>query len=168
MISFVPLWEGDICSPNLWWDHRNCCTSLCSLQIRAREASLASIPPTPPMSFLQNDWKRTRLRYFLNVALCLALHGAQRRWGERMKRAVGRTWLLCHATAQKTELMEIRASKLSGWRRQGCQLVLHQPVEYVLHHMISVTVWKSFHSRKSILQIFCIYNFARVYSVCRT
>lgn len=41
MISFVALLEGDIFSPNLWWDHselsahRNCCTSLCSLQIRS-------------------------------------------------------------------------------------------------------------------------------------
>lgn len=41
MISFVPLLESDICSPSLWWDHseladhRNGCTSLCSLQIRS-------------------------------------------------------------------------------------------------------------------------------------
>lgn len=82
MISFVPLLEGDICSPSLWWDHseladhRNCCTSA-HCRLGAREASLASLFFFfPHMSYLQNNWKRTRLRYFLNVALCLALHGA--------------------------------------------------------------------------------------------
>lgn len=111
MISFVALLEGDIFSPNLWWDHselsahRNCCTSLCSLQIRSTGgiSGFSFFLFFPSMSYLQDNWKRTRLRYFLTVSLCLALHGAQRRWGERMKRAVGQTWLLWHATAQKTE-----------------------------------------------------------------
>lgn len=41
MISFFCLLEGDVCSHNLWWDHSeladhsNCCTALCSLQIRS-------------------------------------------------------------------------------------------------------------------------------------
>jgi len=72
-------------------------------RLGAWEVSLASLFYFFPISHLQNNWKRTRLRYFLNVALCLALHGAQRRRGERMKRAVGLTWLLCHPAAQKTE-----------------------------------------------------------------
>lgn len=56
-----------------------------------------------PFSLAEQLKKSTRLRYFLSVALCLALHGAQRRQRERMKRAVGLTWLSCHPTAQKTE-----------------------------------------------------------------
>lgn len=86
MISFVPLWEGDICSPNLWWDHRNCCTSLCSLQIRAREASLASIPPTPPclscrMTEKGQGWD---ISWTLHCALPCMVHrgGGERGWKE--------------------------------------------------------------------------------------
>lgn len=112
MISFVPLLEGGICSPSLWWDHseladhRNGCTSLCSLQIRSMGGISAfsfclffyPLCLTCRMTEKRQGWDISWM-----LALCLALHGAQRRRGERMKRAVGQTWLLCHATAQKTE-----------------------------------------------------------------
>lgn len=148
MISFLCLLEGDICSHNLWWDHSeladhsNCCTSFCSLQIRSTGgiSCFSFFFLFFPISHMQNNWKRTRLSYFLNVALCLALRGAQRRRGERIKRAVGLTWLLCNPTAQKTEGQQTGASEQPGWRRQGCQPFPHQPAEYLPLHMISVSV----------------------------
>lgn len=152
MISFVPLWEGDICSPNLWWDHRNCCTSLCSLQIRAQEASLASI--SPPLHVFLAEWlKKDKGEIFPERCIVPCPAWCTEEVGREDEKSCGMNLALvpCNCSENR-ELMEIRASKLSGWRRQGCQLVLHQPVEYLLLHMISVFVWKSrFHSRKSIL-----------------
>lgn len=181
MISFLCLLEGDICSHNLWWDHSeladhsNCCTSFCSLQIRSTGgiSRFSFFFFFFPISHMQNNWKRTRLSYFLNVALCLALRGAQGRRGERMKRAVGLTWLLCHPTAQKTEGQQrpgLQNSQAGGGRAvnlscTSLQNTCHSIWFLFLSRRVLFTVGKAFYKYSAFIILLELFHYAELQSI---
>lgn len=149
MISFVALLEGDFFSPNLWWDHselsahRNCCTSLCSLQIRSTGgiSGFSLFFFFSPLCLTCRTTEKGQgwdISWLFHCALPCMVHrgGGGRGWKELWDKLGSCDMQLL----RKQRVNRDWASKHSGWRRQGCQLFLHQPVEYLLLHMISVSV----------------------------
>ena len=147
MISFLCLLEGDICSHNLWWDHSeladhsNCCPSLCSLQIR----SMGGISCFSFLFFsyfsLAEQLKKDEVEVFPECCIVpRPAWCAEEAGREDEKSCWTNLTLVSPSCSENRGSTETGASKHWGWRRQRCQPFLHQPAEWFLLRVFSVSV----------------------------
>lgn len=130
MISSFCLLEGDLLCLYEWGDHSeladhsNCCTSLCSLQIRSMGAiSGFFLLPFPPYFSLVEQLKKDKVEVFPECCIVLGPAWCAEEAGREVKKSHWTSLTLVSTNClEKRGSTETRASKQWGWGGRAVNL----------------------------------------------